>query len=85
MQHGVFRSVHYLDLRLNFQHDLSRSDYSSFDASQQEGCDACTFVVLLLNQKVLLKKIKNYNKMKKYNFGYVTPFVQIDITIQVLG
>ena len=33
MQHNLFRSVHDLDLWSNFQHDLLRSKYSSFDAS----------------------------------------------------
>ena len=33
MQHGLFRSDHDLDLRSKFQHDLSRSNYSSFDVT----------------------------------------------------
>ena len=36
----LFGSGHDLDLRLNFQHDLSRSNYISFDAARQEKYDA---------------------------------------------
>ena len=40
MQHDLFRSGHVLDLKPNFQNDLWRSSYSSFDASQQEKHDS---------------------------------------------
>ena len=40
MQHDLFGSGHDLDLRSNFQHDLSRSNYISFDAARQEKHDA---------------------------------------------
>ena len=40
MQDDLFGSGHYLDLRSNFQHDLSRSNYISFDASRQEKHDS---------------------------------------------
>ena len=37
---SVFRSSHDLNLRSNFQHDLLKSPYSSFDASWHEKHDA---------------------------------------------
>ena len=36
MQHDLFQSGHDLDMRSNFQNDLSRSNYSSFNESRQE-------------------------------------------------
>ena len=54
MQHDLFGSGHDLDLRSNFQHDLSRSNYISFDASKQEKHGASKInVVSLLSQKLL--------------------------------
>ena len=56
MQHDLFGSGHHLDLRSNFQHDLSRSNYTSFDASRKEKNDACKInVVSLLSQQLLQK------------------------------
>ena len=40
MQHDLFRSVHDLDLRSNFENDLLTSNYSSFDASQHQKYNA---------------------------------------------
>ena len=57
MQHDLFRSGHDLDLRSNFQVDLSRSNYSSFDASRREEHDAGkSNVMALMSQKLLTKK-----------------------------
>ena len=58
MQHDLFGSGHDLDLRPNFQHDLSRANYISFDAAQQEKHDAGKIgVVSLLSQKLLQKNV----------------------------
>ena len=40
MQHDLFGLGHDLDLRSNFQHDFSMSNYTSLDASRQEKHDA---------------------------------------------
>ena len=57
MHHDLFGSGHDVDLTSNFQHDLSRSNYTSFDAAQQEKHDACNKnVVSLICQKLLQKK-----------------------------
>ena len=56
MQHDLFGSGHDLDLRSNFQHDLSRSNYIAFDDSRQDKHDAGKInVVALLSQKLLQK------------------------------
>ena len=58
MQHDLFESGDLeidLDLRSNFQHDLSRSTYISFDVSRQEKHDAGKINVSLLSQKLLQK------------------------------
>ena len=56
MQHDLFGSGHDLDLRSNFQHDLLRSYYISFDAPRQEKHDAGKIsIVSLLSQKLLQK------------------------------
>ena len=53
----LFRSGHDLDLRWNFQHDLSRSSDNLFDASWQEEHDAGKRkFVQGLSQKFLQKK-----------------------------
>ena len=39
MHHDLFRSGHDLELRSKFPNDLLRSNYNSFDASQQEQHD----------------------------------------------
>jgi len=58
MQHDPFRSDHDLDLRSNFQYDLSRSTNSSFDASRREEHDAGkSNVMALMSQKLLTKKL----------------------------
>ena len=58
MQHDPFWSGHDLDLRSNFQNDLSSSTYNSFDAYRREERDAAKrFVVALLSQKLLAKNI----------------------------
>ena len=58
MKHDLFGSGHDHDLRLNFQRDLSRSNYISFDASRQEKHDAGKInVVPLLSQKLLQKNL----------------------------
>ena len=68
MQHDPFGSVHDLDLRSNFQHDLSRLKYISFDASRQEKHDACKInVVALLSQKLLQK---NYFRKKRLFWSF---------------
>ena len=61
MQHDPFRSGHDLDLRSNFQHDLSRSKYNSFDASRQEehgaGKNKCP---AFIESKVITEKRLSY-------------------------
>ena len=53
MQHDLFGSGHDLDLRSNFQYDLSRSNYISLDASRKEKHDAGKInVVALLSQQL---------------------------------
>ena len=55
-QYNLSRSDHDLELRSNFQNDLLRSTYTSFDASRQEKHDAGKLnVVPLLSQKLLQK------------------------------
>ena len=57
MQHDLFGSGHDLDLRSNFQHDLSRATDSSFDASWREEHDAGKIkFVQGLSQKLLQKQ-----------------------------
>ena len=57
VQHDLFGSGHDLDLRSNFQHDLSRSTDSSFDASWREEHDAGKIkCVQGLSQKLLQKQ-----------------------------
>ena len=56
MRNDLFGSGHDLDLRSNFQHELLRSTYISFDAAQQEKHDAGKIsIVSLLSQKLLQK------------------------------
>ena len=60
MQFDLSGSGHDLDLRSNFQHDLSRSKYIyiSFDAARQEKYDAGKIsIVSLLSQKLLQKNV----------------------------
>ena len=60
MQNDLFESGHDLDLRSNFQHDLLRSNYISFDAPRQEKHDANKINVSLyhvLSQKLLQKNL----------------------------
>ena len=58
MQHALLGSGHDLVLTLNFQHDLSRSNYISFDAAQQEKHDADKInIVSLLSQNLLKKNV----------------------------
>ena len=59
MQHDFFGSSHDLDLRSNFKHDLSWSNYTSLDASRQEKHHAGKInVVSLLSQSCYRKKTK---------------------------
>ena len=56
MQHDLFESGHDLDFKSNFQHDLLRSNYHSFDAFWQEKHDADKMnTVPLLSRKLLPK------------------------------
>ena len=58
MQYDLFGSGHDLDLRSNFQNDLLRSNFISFDASKEEKHDAGKInVVSLLSQKLLQKNV----------------------------
>ena len=58
MQHDLFGSGHGLDLRSNFQYDLPRSNYISFDATRQEKHDDGKInIVSLLSQKLLQKNV----------------------------
>ena len=52
MQHELFRSGHDLDLRSNFQHNLLRSNNSSFVASRQKEHDAGEMNVVPLQSQV---------------------------------
>ena len=57
-QSELFRPGHDLDLKSNFQNHLLRSNYSSFNARQQENHDVGKVnVVLLLSKKLLQKKL----------------------------
>ena len=72
MQHDPFRSGHDLDLRSKFQHDLSRSNYISFDAARQYKHDASKInIVSSLSQKLLQKNV--YRK-KTVIFGVFAPW-----------
>ena len=56
IQHDLFRSGHDLDLKSNLHIDLFRSNYSSFNASQEEKYDAGKMIAAcLLSQKLLQK------------------------------
>ena len=58
IQHDLFRSGHDFELRSNFEHDLSRSKYISFDAPRQDKHDAGKInVVSLLSKKLLQKNV----------------------------
>ena len=58
MQYDFFGSGQGHDLRSNFQHDLLRSNYISFDAARQEKHDAGKIsIVSLLSQKLLQKNL----------------------------
>ena len=58
VQHELFRSGHDLDFRSNFQNNLLRSNYSSFNASQEEKYDAGKMnAVPLPSQKLLQKSL----------------------------
>ena len=58
MQRDLIRSGHDLDVRSNLQHDLSRSNYISFDAARQEKHDTGKIsIVSLLSQKLLQKNV----------------------------
>ena len=62
MQHDLFGPGHDLDLRSNFQHDLSRSNYISFDAAGQEKHDAGKInIVSSLSEKLLQKDVCRKN------------------------
>ena len=64
MQHDLFGSGHDLDLRSNFQHDLSRSTDNSFDASWREEHDAGKIkFVQGLSQKLLQKQSFRKNRL----------------------
>ena len=68
MQHDLFGSGHDLDLRSNFQHDLSRSNYISLDAARQDKHDAGKRnIVSLLSQKLLKKNV--CRKKRLHIFG----------------
>ena len=66
MQHDLFGSCHDLDLRSNFQHDLLRSNYISFDASRQEKHDAGKINVLALQSQKLLQKKLFFRKTRLF-------------------
>ena len=69
MQHDPVHQGHDLDLRSNFQNDVSRSTYSSFDAFRREEYDAGKInVVTVLSQKLLQKTIL----IKTVIFGVVS-------------
>ena len=64
MQHDLFGSGHDLDLRSNFQDDLSRLTNSLFDASWQEKHDAGKIkFVQGLSQKLLQKNDFRKNRL----------------------
>ena len=68
MQCDLFGSGHDLDLRSNFQNDLSRSNYISFDTSRQEKHYAGKInVVALLSLKLLQNSY--FCKKKMIIFG----------------
>ena len=56
MQHDLFWSLHDLDLRSNFDLDISRSNHIYFEASlQEEHDDAIADFLSLLVQKIFVK------------------------------
>ena len=79
MKHDLFGSGHDLDLRSNFQHDLSRSNDSSFDASWREEHDAGKRkFVQGLRQKLLQKN--GFRKKIGY-FGSFCPLEAKPLTV----
>ena len=61
MQHKLFRSLHDLDLRSNFDLNFSRSNYISFEASLREKHDgAIADALAWLVQKLFVKKYFAY-------------------------
>ena len=68
MQHDIFRSGHNLELRSNFQHDLLRFNYSSFDASLQEKHDVGKMIVMSLQRQKLLPDFFFFVKRLFFSF-----------------
>ena len=67
-----FRAGHDIDLRSNFEVDLFRSIYSSFNASQREKDDSGKFKVILgWCQKLLMKKFPQNENRCTYICTYV--------------
>ena len=56
MQHDLFGSGHDLDLRSNFEIDLSRSNYTSFKSAFHEKHDGIKTSSISFLDKILLAK-----------------------------
>ena len=65
MQHDPFGSWHDLDLRSNFEIDLSRSPWICFEPSWREKHDDVLFIFIPLLGKKLLA-ISNFNKNRQF-------------------
>ena len=61
MTFSNFQSGHDLDITSNFQHDLFRSNYGSFDTSRREEHDAVKMDVLPLPSHTLRRKMFSKN------------------------
>ena len=81
MQHGIFWSGHDLELRSNFQHDLSRLNYSSFDASWQEKHDVGKMIVMSLQRQKLLPDFFNvfsvFALLRPNSWSWIKPEVML--------
>ena len=68
MQHDLLRSLRDLDLRSNFEVDLSRSNYIWFDSPRRDKHDGIHIIAVYLKQKSYSRKkisLKNNN----FDFG----------------
>ena len=68
MQHDLFESDHDLDLKSNFQNDLLRSNYGSFNAPQEEKYDAGKINAVSLPSRKLLQKTRFRKKLSFLGF-----------------
>ena len=55
MQHGVLSSIRDLDLRSNFENDLSRSTYKWFDSSQPDKYDDALIIAVYFDMNKIIR------------------------------